>query len=199
MLKGKLKDGLFMPYVLSRPGFFVTLVVVGLFFIAACSGVKEKQEAQEGSAAQSAHAHHDASYPVQRTSAEWKTLLPPKTFEVMRNESTERAFSSALHNQKKDGIYYCASCGQALFDSKDKYDSGTGWPSYSRPISPQKVGTREDRQLFAVRTEVHCSRCGGHLGHVFDDGPAPTGLRYCMNGVALSFKGRGEAPPELLK
>lgn len=192
-----------MSHLSSLPGIFFTLAVVCLFFIAACSSIKENQEPQQGSAGQpvnqSAHAHHDAAFPVQRTSAEWKTLLPPKTFEVMRNESTERAFSSSLHNQKKDGIYYCASCGEPLFDSKDKYDSGTGWPSYTRPIAPENVGTREDKQFFAVRTEVHCSRCGGHLGHVFDDGPAPTGLRYCMNGVALSFKGRGEAPPERLK
>ena len=185
----------------SRPIFLLTLAMVCVFFIAACSSVKEKQEAQEGAASQSTHgdAHHpDGDFLVQRTQAEWKTLLPPKTFEVMRNASTERAFSSPLHNQKKQGIYYCASCGQALFDSKDKYDSGTGWPSFSQPMSPQSVGTREDKQLFMVRTEVHCSRCGGHLGHVFDDGPAPTGLRSCMNGGALTFKARGEAPPERL-
>ena len=189
-----------MLHLSSRSGGFWALILVGVFFMVACSSVKEKQEIQAGSAASSSeNHHHEAQFAVQHTSAEWKTLLPPKTFEVMRNESTERAFSSALDKQKEEGVYYCASCGQALFDSKDKFDSGTGWPSYSQPISSKNVGTRDDTQLFMTRTEVHCSRCGGHLGHVFDDGPAPTGLRYCMNGVALSFKGRAEAPPELLK
>lgn len=184
----------------SRSGMLWALVLMGFVFFVACSSVSEKQEVQTGPAVSDPDTHHhNAGFSVQRTSAEWKTLLPPKTFEVMRNESTERAFSSELNAQKEAGVYYCASCGQALFDSKDKYESGTGWPSYTQPISSETVGTRDDNQLFMTRTEVHCSRCGGHLGHVFDDGPAPTGLRYCLNGVALSFKGRGEAPPELLK
>lgn len=187
----------------SKHAWHTLLLTIGtlLFvFLSACHLSQESQETehiQHGEAVNSAQ-HQQGSFLVQRTEAEWKTLLPPKTFEIMRHEDTERAFSSPLHDKKEQGLYYCASCGQALFDSEHKYDSGTGWPSFYQPIAAERVGTREDHQLFAVRTEVHCSRCGGHLGHVFEDGPQPTGLRYCMNGAALSFRGRGVAAPPLL-
>jgi len=121
------------------------------------------------------------------TDAQWREKLPPDAYAVLRRESTERAGSSALNSEKRVGVFHCLGCEQALFESKTKFESGTGWPSFFVPL-PDAVATREDRSLFGVRTEVHCSRCGGHLGHVFPDGPAPTGLRYCMNGVALRFE-----------
>ncbi|PIQ24083.1 peptide-methionine (R)-S-oxide reductase [bacterium (Candidatus Blackallbacteria) CG17_big_fil_post_rev_8_21_14_2_50_48_46] len=130
-----------------------------------------------------------AKFPVQKTNAEWKKILSPEAYHVLREQGTERAFTSPLHSKKDPGIYYCRACKQPLFSSQDKFNSGTGWPSFTRPLKKEQIGTSLDHSLFgSERTEVHCSRCGGHLGHVFADGPAPTGLRYCMNGVALEFK-----------
>ena len=113
--------------------------------------------------------------------------LPPETFAVMRKHGTERAGTSPLNNEHRPGMYACAACGLPLFESSTKFDSGTGWPSFFAPL-PKAVGTAVDRNLGMARTEVHCARCGGHLGHVFPDGPRPTGERYCMNGVALKFE-----------
>jgi peptide-methionine (R)-S-oxide reductase len=121
------------------------------------------------------------------TDAEWHARLSPAAFAVMRQQGTEYAFSSPLDHEKRSGTYDCAGCDQALFASKTKYDSGTGWPSFYDHL-PNSIAESVDRSLIETRTEVHCSRCGGHLGHVFNDGPRPTGLRYCMNGVALKFK-----------
>ncbi|PKL75914.1 MAG: peptide-methionine (R)-S-oxide reductase [Candidatus Melainabacteria bacterium HGW-Melainabacteria-1] len=149
---------------------------------------------QQGASAEAA-----ARFAVSRSETEWKKLLPAQTFAVMRKHDTEPPFNNKYDRNKADGVYYCASCGQHLYDAKHKYDSGTGWPSFYKPIETSLIGTRQDNTLFSVRTEVHCSRCGGHLGHVFDDGPKPTGLRYCMNSAALSFHKRGETPPPLLK
>ena len=126
-------------------------------------------------------------FEVQFTEAQWREKLSPEQFRVLRGHGTERAGSSALDNEKRVGEFHCAGCDLPLFESKAKYDSGTGWPSFFMPIE-KAIGTKEDRSLFSVRTEVHCRRCGGHLGHVFDDGPKPTGLRYCMNGVSMTFK-----------
>jgi peptide-methionine (R)-S-oxide reductase len=123
---------------------------------------------------------------VRHTDAEWRKLLPPASYSVLRQEGTEPAFSSPLDEEKRAGLYNCLGCDLALFSSKTKYDSGTGWPSFWAPL-PNAVGTKNDLSLGEPRTEVHCRRCLGHLGHVFDDGPKPTGLRYCMNGVALRF------------
>jgi peptide-methionine (R)-S-oxide reductase len=119
--------------------------------------------------------------------AEWRQQLSDEEFYVLRKHGTERAFSHPLNNNKKAGDYVCAGCGNALFNSAAKYDSGTGWPSFYEPVSDDAVSKHEDRTLFMRRTEVRCAACDGHLGHVFPDGPQPTGQRYCMNGVALKF------------
>jgi peptide-methionine (R)-S-oxide reductase len=121
------------------------------------------------------------------TDAQWKAKLPPDTFQIMRREGTELPFSSPLDHEKRAGTYFCAGCDLALFSSKTKYDSGSGWPSFWKPL-PHAIETKSDSSMIEERTEVHCRRCAGHLGHVFDDGPPPTGLRYCMDGVALRFK-----------
>jgi peptide-methionine (R)-S-oxide reductase len=126
-------------------------------------------------------------YEVTKSDAEWKKLLSPAAYNVLRHQDTEAPFTSPLNNEHRKGIFACAGCGLDLYSSETKFDSGTGWPSFYRPL-PNAVQTSQDHSLFMERTEVHCRRCGGHLGHVFDDGPRPTGLRYCMNGVALTFK-----------
>lgn len=125
-------------------------------------------------------------YPVVKTDDEWRAELSPQEYYVLRDHGTERAFTSPLNAEKRKGAYACAACGHLLFSSDTKFESGTGWPSFTAPL-PGAVGTTIDRSYFMVRTEVHCARCGSHLGHVFDDGPKPTGLRYCMNGVAMGF------------
>jgi peptide-methionine (R)-S-oxide reductase len=129
----------------------------------------------------------DKAFPVAISDAEWKKKLSPQAYEVLRQHGTERAGSSPLDREKRRGTFVCAGCDQPVFTSETKFDSGTGWPSFYQPIEGA-VGTSEDRKFFMTRTEVHCARCGGHLGHVFEDGPKPTGLRYCMNGVAMRFQ-----------
>ena len=126
-------------------------------------------------------------YEVQKPDAEWRAELSPEQFRVLRGHGTERPGSSPLNAEKRDGTFLCAGCGEALFDAGTKFESGTGWPSFWAPIEGG-VGTQTDRSLFMTRTEVHCARCGGHLGHVFPDGPKPTGQRYCMNGLAMRFE-----------
>ncbi len=125
---------------------------------------------------------------------EWKKLLTPEQFRVLREHGTERAFTSPLDKQYGAGNYHCAGCNTLVFASDTKFNSGTGWPSFWKPID-KGIGTSVDRSFFSVRTEVHCVNCGGHLGHVFDDGPKPTGLRYCMNGVAMTFVPGDKAEP----
>jgi peptide-methionine (R)-S-oxide reductase len=120
------------------------------------------------------------------TDAEWRKRLPAPAYDVLRHEGTEEPGTSALLNEHRTGTFTCAGCALALFDSKTKFESGTGWPSFYAPL-PHAIATKTDTSLFMQRTEVHCAQCAGHLGHVFDDGPKPTGLRYCMNGVALNF------------
>jgi len=158
-----------MPIPMTRRGF-----VAGLAGAASILAMGRAQAAGKG-------------FEIELTEAEWRRRLTPERFAVLREHDTERGGSSPLDREKRRGTYVCAGCDLPLFSSRAKYDSGTGWPSFYAPL-PKAIGTREDRSfLFMVRTEVHCRRCGGHLGHVFDDGPKPTGLRYCMNGDAMRF------------
>jgi peptide-methionine (R)-S-oxide reductase len=125
---------------------------------------------------------------VVRPEEEWKRELTPQQYHVLREKGTERAFTGHLHDEHARGVYRCAACGNDLFTSDTKFDSGTGWPSFFAPVARENVETEVDSSLFMRRTEVHCSRCGGHLGHIFEDGPRPTGLRYCINSVSLDFE-----------
>jgi len=128
-----------------------------------------------------------ASFEIEKNDEEWRRSLTPDQYQVLRKHGTERPFTSPLDREKRPGNFLCAACDLPLFSSKAKFDSGTGWPSFFEPL-PNAVGTSVDKSLFVTRTEIHCRRCGGHLGHVFDDGPKPTGLRYCMDGVAMRFE-----------
>ena len=133
-----------------------------------------------------ANSTSDATFPVHKADDEWRTSLTDEQYEVLREHGTERAGTSPLNAEKRHGTFVCAGCGQDLFSSETKYESGTGWPSFYKPLE-HAVATTVDWSYFRVRTEVHCSRCGGHLGHLFPDGPRPTGERFCMNGAAMTF------------
>jgi peptide-methionine (R)-S-oxide reductase len=122
-----------------------------------------------------------------KTDAEWRQMLSPEAYAVARGHGTERAYTSPLNDEKREGMFTCICCGNALFPSDTKFESGSGWPSFYEPVDPESIGITEDRKFFMTRTEVHCADCDAHLGHVFPDGPRPTGLRYCINGVALDF------------
>jgi peptide-methionine (R)-S-oxide reductase len=159
--------------MMTKRGFLVSAgAAAGAILTAGCS---------RGAAAKS-----NAKFEVNKTPAEWRRTLSPSAYRVLREGSTERAGSSPLNKEHRRGTYACAGCGLPLFRSEAKFESGTGWPSFTAPL-PNATGTEEDDTLFMKRTEIHCRRCGGHLGHVFDDGPRPTGKRFCMNGVALKF------------
>jgi peptide-methionine (R)-S-oxide reductase len=130
----------------------------------------------------------DTNRKIEKTDEEWQLQLTSEQYRVTRMHGTERAFTGEYWDLKEEGTYYCVACGEPLFSSETKFDSGTGWPSFFAPISAENVETEEDRSLFMRRTEVHCARCGAHGGHVFEDGPVPTGLRYCMNSASLRFE-----------
>ena len=129
---------------------------------------------------------------VEKSDAEWRRELTPQQYRVLREKGTEPPFTGKYWNEHSDGVYRCAACGNELFDASTKFESGTGWPSFYQPIEGERVATEEDRSLFMRRTEVHCARCGGHLGHLFDDGPQPTGLRYCINSASLELDRGGQ-------
>lgn len=129
----------------------------------------------------------EGNFEIMKSEEEWRSILSEEEFAVLRQEATERPFTSPLNEEKRAGIFHCAGCDLPLYDSATKFDSGTGWPSFYEALD-NAVGTKQDRSFFMLRTEVHCRRCGGHLGHIFDDGPPPTGKRHCINGVSLDFK-----------
>ena len=166
------------------------LITTGLAGLAATliSCRSESEPSSGASAAAEPKPPPARRFEVNLSDEEWRKKLTPNQYAVLRRESTERPYSSKLNDEHRTGTFGCAGCDRELFASDTKFESGTGWPSFWKPIDEAAVGEREDRSAGAVRTEVHCGRCGGHLGHVFDDGPKPTGLRYCMNGVAMSFK-----------
>lgn len=144
-----------------------------------------------------ARAAEDTLGSLDLPASHWRPHLNKAQFDVLFHEDTERPFSHPLNDEKRDGTYLCAACNNPLFSSEAKYDSGTGWPSFYKPINDTALGTKTDYKLLLPRTEYHCARCGGHQGHVFNDGPQPTGLRYCNNGLALSFSPKGQPLPEL--
>jgi peptide-methionine (R)-S-oxide reductase len=133
-----------------------------------------------------------APFSVEKTDAQWRELLTPEQYQVARREGTERPFTSVHNDEKRKGVFHCVGCGTALWSSEHKFDSGTGWPSYFQPITPEAVASKTDWKLLYPRTECHCATCGAHQGHVFTDGPAPTGQRWCINGVVLVFRPDGE-------
>lgn len=155
----------------------VALAVWAMFSVSKAPATTPKAEAKAG----------EKPFPVQKTDAEWRKILTPQQYHILRQKGTERPFANEFADNHEHGIYKCAACGNELFSSEAKFESGTGWPSFYQPIAPEAVRVREDRTFFMTREEVMCARCGGHLGHVFDDGPQPTGLRYCMNSGAMTF------------
>mgnify|MGYP001628066447 CR=1 FL=1 len=166
------------------------LTLPALLLLASCSGgpSASAQERERPARFSDPPLGETVSY----SEAEWRERLTPDEFHILREEGTERAFTGRYHDHHGHGIYRCAGCGAPLFDSEDKFDSGTGWPSYTRPVHPRRVREVTDRSLGMTRTEVECARCGGHLGHVFRDGPRPTGLRYCINSASLDFEATEE-------
>jgi peptide-methionine (R)-S-oxide reductase len=163
----------------------IALLIVAIAFSAACARAAAEKGEKGKTAVNTTTAN--GIQKVVKTEDEWKKLLTPEQFKVLRKQGTERAFTGEYWNNHEKGTYVCAACGLPLFSSDTKFESGTGWPSFWQPINPHNVETHEDSSLFMSRTEVVCARCGGHLGHVFTDGPRPTGLRYCMNSVSMKF------------
>jgi len=165
---------------MHRRTFLAVLSSAPVALAACAAGANEQSQARSA----------EPAFEVTKTDAEWRKLLTKDQYQVLRKHDTERAGSSPLDAEHRPGTFHCAGCNLPLYASQTKFDSRTGWPSFTAPL-PKAIGTSVDRTLFAERTEVHCRRCGGHLGHVFDDGPPPTGKRYCMNGAAMTFKPQG--------
>jgi peptide-methionine (R)-S-oxide reductase len=173
----------------KSPTTIITLLLLLGSFACEQAAPAAAAPAEKGKPVTTAHTHTaNGIEKVVKTEEEWKKVLNKEQFHVLREKGTERAFSGELWDNHKKGTYVCAACGLPLFSSETKFESGTGWPSFWQPIDPKNVETETDRSFFTTRTEVHCARCGGHLGHVFTDGPRPTGLRYCMNSVSMKFE-----------
>jgi peptide-methionine (R)-S-oxide reductase len=172
--------------------FFSSLLLIGILAaLVVTGGVGVKPQTADAASRIRVYSAEKGNYvmsdEVVKTKEEWKKILTPEQFHVLREKGTERPFTGKYATSHDHGVYRCAACGLDLYASEDKYESGTGWPSFTKPIAPENIKTEIDKGFFSTRTEVLCRRCGGHLGHVFDDGPKPTGLRYCMNSAALQF------------
>jgi peptide-methionine (R)-S-oxide reductase len=169
-------------------------LLLAVMLAAGCSASPNARRAETAADAPDRAPSTPMSHPITKTDAEWKQELTPEQYAVLRQKGTERAFTGAYWNTKDKGVYHCAGCGEVLFASDAKFDSGCGWPSFSAPSGSNTVAEAADHSHGMVRTEVLCSKCGGHLGHVFDDGPQPTGLRYCINSASLKFEQKTDAP-----
>lgn len=170
---------------MNRRAFFATTLGASAFAAAACA---KTDPPTPPAALEDDTMKTTTRFPVEKTDAEWRAQLTPAQYQVARQEGTERAFTSPLNNEKRAGVFHCIGCDTPLWSSEHKFDSGTGWPSFYQPISEGAVATKLDRKLWMARTECHCATCGAHMGHVFPDGPPPTGQRWCINGVVLTFK-----------
>ena len=174
--------------MLTKSSRLLSILISCAILLAGCGSSANKEGGQLRNRGE------ELRFEINKTEEEWKQVLTPEEFKILRKKGTEPAFTGDYHDSKKKGLYVCAACENELYHSDEKYDSGTGWPSFWAPVSEKKIVTKPDNSLFMRRTEVLCARCGGHLGHVFDDGPQPTGLRHCINSIALDFQEGKENP-----